>query len=62
MHETYDSFNLEATRGDPLAENDTPVLRNGKKSYKPLERLFGTMTQGMAFGESCMFVQESSDF
>ena len=26
-------------------------MRDNKNDYKPLERLFGTLTQGMSFGE-----------
>ena len=28
--------------------------------YKPLERYFGLVEQGDAFGESCMFAKEST--
>jgi CRP-like cAMP-binding protein len=39
--------------------NLIPLLRNSKDNYNTLERLFGTMHAGMAFGESCMFGSES---
>lgn len=35
-----------------LSESTCPIYRDAFDNYKPLERLFGTMTVGMAFGES----------
>ena len=34
-----------------LNEKTCPILRNSKNHYAPLERLFGTLDVGMAFGE-----------
>lgn len=35
-----------------LNENTCSLFRDSEDSYRVLERLFGTMTVGMAFGES----------
>lgn len=37
-----------------LTPQTCPLLRDSLDSYKPLERHFGTLTTGMAFGESFM--------
>lgn len=34
-----------------LNEETCPLMRDTKNFYKVLERLFATLTQGMAFGE-----------
>ena len=52
-------FDFRATLQEPLDENLVPLFRDPTKGYKPLERHFGTITSGMAFGESCMFGSES---
>ena len=35
-----------------LNEETCPLYRDSENNYKPLERLFGTMTVGMAFGQT----------
>jgi hypothetical protein len=35
-------------------------MRNAKNNYNLLEKLFGTLTAGCGFGESCMFGSDSS--
>lgn len=35
-------------------------MRNSKDKYKALEKLFGTLGPGNAFGESCMFGSDSA--
>lgn len=37
-----------------LTEQTCPILRDTQNDYKPLERLFGTISSGMAFGESTL--------
>jgi len=39
----YDSKTL-------LTEETCPIYRDSENNFKALERLFGTMTAGMAFG------------
>lgn len=38
--------------GIALTEETCPILRDSGDLYKPLEKLFGCLTAGMAFGES----------
>jgi len=35
-----------------MTEETCPIYRDSEDKYKALERLFGTMTVGMAFGET----------
>lgn len=45
----------------PLNESQLPLLRDiSNNHYEPLERFFGTLTPGCAFGESCLLGNESS--
>ena len=37
-----------------LTEQTCPILRDSKDNYSQLERLFGTLTTGMVFGESAL--------
>lgn len=37
-----------------LKEHTIDIIRDSKNNYAPLERYFGLLTQGMAFGESCL--------
>ncbi len=42
-------------------EKKCPLLRDAGNKFKPLERLFGTLTEGMAFGESALLNRELAD-
>lgn len=43
-----------------LQPDDIKLMRNTRENLKELERLFGTMGAGMAFGESCMFGNDAA--
>lgn len=49
------TFDYKATQSVyVLPEGKVPLMRDATNDWKPLERLFGTLQAGMAFGESCM--------
>jgi CRP-like cAMP-binding protein len=48
------SLGLAAESDVVLNAETCPILRDAGYDYKPLERLFGTLVAGQAFGESCV--------
>ena len=45
--------------GQQLNEQTCPILRDTFEDYKPLERMFGILSTGMAFGESALLNYDS---
>lgn len=51
------------TQREPMLESEyVPLLRDSKNGFAPLERLFGTMEKGMAFGETAMNLENRKKF
>jgi len=48
----YSEAQSAAHRTIVLDESSCPILRDSGDNYKPLERLFGKLRPGMAFGET----------
>lgn len=45
-----------------LTEHTCPLLRNTKDNFKAFERIFGTLTQGQAFGEMSFLPENKKKF
>ena len=47
-------FDRSPTQGRILSEEQIAVLRDAMNDFAPLERLFGTLTAGCAFGQEAL--------
>lgn len=65
VHQAKISLFIKARIQKPqkvLDEETCPLMRDSKNHYHCLERLFGTMEKGMAFGDTAMSLDIKKKF